>query len=489
MKFEDILLSSYFDYNSLVNQQIKSYNNFIEHKMQEIVDNVGVIETNVEGFSIRLGKIRVEPPKFYEVTSSPRIVLPTEAKIRNITYSSPVRLAMIPSYNGIEKKMYSDVYIGDIPVMVKSNLCHTSRMSKEELIDYGLDPMDPGGYFIINGTERVLISLEDLVPNKILVTLNDDGTIISKIFSKRNNFRARTVVRRSKEGIWYVEFPAIPVGIMLLTLIRALGFEKDSDIIDLFEIERHCVENDLYYNLDNLKGKDERPDEYLAKRISPGQPKEYQLNRMNYVIDNYLLPHLGIEAKDRKKKAVFLVRMAKRATLLYNKKLLPDDKDFYGNKRIKLAGDLMVELFNYAFNFLVKDIIYQVSRANVRGRKLQVHTLVRQNALTDRILYSMATGNWIAGQTGVSQLLDRVSFVSSLSHRRRLISPLSKKHPHFKARDLHGTQYGRICPSETPEGPPTSLVKNFALLSELSSGTDEESVERIIREIGIEEVE
>ena len=118
--------------------------------------------------------------------------------------------------------------------------------------------------------------------------------------------------------------------------------------------------------------------------------------------------------------------MAERAMRVSYKQISADDKDHYANKRVKLAGELMEELFRYAFQFLVKDLVYQASRADARGRRLQVHTLVRQDAMADRIRYAMATGNWIAGQTGISQLLDRVSYLSTISHLRRIISPLSK---------------------------------------------------------------
>ena len=482
--FSDVLLKRYLEYNSLVKQQIDSYNKFLDEGMQEVVNNIGVVETNVEGFQIKLGKIVVETPRFYELRGGYTEVLPVEARIRNITYASPVFLEMIPIYNGVEKPTYDKVYIGEIPVMVRSKICHTSHMSESELIEIGMDPRDPGGYFIINGSERVLVSLEDLVPNKVLVTVNDDGSIIAKVFSVYANFRARCSVRRTKEGSWVIDFPSATPGITLMSVLRALGAKKDKDIESLFNTDKLIIANDLYYNLDGDQSK-ENPEEYLAKRLSPGQPKEYQLTRMWYLLDNYLLPHLGKEEKDREKKMFYLARMAERTTLVHHKKLMPDDKDHYGNKRIKLAGDLMKELFAYAFNYFIKDLVYQASRANVRGRKLQVHTLVRQGALTDRILYSMGTGNWIAGQTGVSQLLDRTSFLSSLSHRRRHISPLSKKHPHFKARDLHGTQYGKVCPSETPEGPPTSLVKNFSIFGEITIGTDESVIQDICKKLGV----
>jgi len=185
-------------------------------------------------------------------------------------------------------------------------------------------------------------------------------------------------------------------------------------------------------------------------------------------------------------KAYYLIRMAEKSVRVAHKRMKPDDKDHYANKRVKLVGNLMEELFRYAFQFLVKDIVYQASRADARGRKLQVHTLVRQDTLVDRIKYAMATGNWIAGQTGVSQLLDRTSNLATLSHTRRVISPLSKKHPHFKARDLHGTHWGKLCPSETPEGPSCSLVKNLSMLAQVTKGSDEAEIRDVLQKFGIE---
>ena len=482
------MLEVYFRENSLVKQQIESYNRFIREGMQRVIDNVGIIRTNVEGFEIKLGKVRVEPPRFYEIKGGYRRIYPSEARIRNITYASPIFLEMTPIYNGVERPLYAPIFIGEIPVMVKSELCYLSQMSEEELIEVGEDPLDPGGYFIINGSERVLIGLEDLVPNKVLTTVEKDNSVISKVFSTTEGFRAKCTVTRSKEGVFLLDFPSAPA-IHLFPILRLLGLRRRTDILNAFDTSKLIIKNDVLYNLEveeeKLKGNP--AEEYVENRFAPGQPEEYKKARVWYLLDNYLLPHLGKDEKARKKKALYLVKMAERATLVYNKKLIPDDKDHYGNKRVKLAGDLMEELFRYALNYLIRDIIYQASRADVRGRKLQVQTLIRQDALTDRILYAMATGNWIAGQTGVSQLLDRVSFLSSLSHRRRVVSPLSKRHPHFEARDLHGTHYGRICPSETPEGPSASLVKNLALFAEITTGTDEKEIEELLKAFGVEE--
>lgn len=298
-------------------------------------------------------------------------------------------------------------------------------------------------------------------------------------------FRARCAVERRKDGTMKLDFPGAPKNIYLTTVLRALGLSKNADIKKAVMKERFIL-NDMYINIevDPSKNTEEAID-YLGKRAAPGQPEEYRNKRVDVLLDTYLLPHLGVEPEKRLTKAYFLIEMAERATRVGEGTVKPDDKDHYSNKRVKLAGTLMEELFRYAFQFLIKDIAYQAGRAEARGRRLVVQNLVRPDALTDRIKYAMATGNWIAGQTGVSQLLDRLSYLSSVSHLRRLISPLSKKHPHFKARDLHGTHWGKICPNESPEGPSCALVKNIALMCDISTGEDSQEIEKTLAEMGV----
>ncbi len=150
----------------------------------------------------------------------------------------------------------------------------------------------------------------------------------------------------------------------------------------------------------------------------------------------------------------------------------------------------MEDLFRVSFNRLTRDIKYQLERANMRNRELYMITAVRADVLTERLIHPLATGNWVGGRTGVSQLLDRIDYMAMLSHLRRVISPLSRAQPHFEARDLHATQWGRICPSETPEGPNCGLVKNFAMSVELSTGVeDDESIKKILLEAGVQAVE
>ncbi|MDD5318166.1 MAG: DNA-directed RNA polymerase subunit B'' [Candidatus ainarchaeum sp.] len=483
---ETVLIDAYFREQTLVRQHLESYNKFVDCGIQSVIDRVKAIDPNVEGYQLKLGKVRVEKPTIVEADGSRRQIYPMEARLRNLTYAAPVFLEISTVIHGVERGSPQEVFIGELPVMLKSKLCHLDNMSREELYDAGEDPDDPGGYFVINGSERVLVSIEDLAPNRIMVSKEKDGAIItSKVFSTRYGFRARCAVERKRDGSLSGVFPASPKDLGFIAVLRALGLEKDEWVKAAFSSIPE-VKNDVLLNLelDSTKSMGEAF-EYMGRKVAPGQAKEYQKRRAEILLDTYLLPHIGTAPEDRKAKAYYLCKMAEKGIRVAYGIAPQDDKDHYMNKRIKLTGNLMEELFRYAFQFLTKDVAYQVERATARGRRLMVQTIVRPDALTERVRYSMATGNWIAGQQGVSQLLDRTNYLSTVSHLRRIISPLSRKHPHFKARDLHGSHWGKLCPNESPEGPSCALVKNMSLLCEISTGEEEEGVEQVLKKLSV----
>lgn len=471
-------------------QHLDSYNDFIEHKLQQIIDEAGGIELEIEGLYIKFGRIRLEKPRVKEADGSRPQILPNEARLRNLSYSAPIYLEMIPVVKGHEREP-ADVNIGEMPVMLKSKLCALSKMSEEELIAAGEDPLDPGGYFIVNGSERVIVTQEDLASNLILVERDErTATEVAKVFSTHHGFRALVIVERKKDGLLRVSFPALPGHVPFVVLMRALGLESDREIVDAVSDDPE-IAKELFENLQEaveVKSREEALD-LIGRRVAIGQTKEYRLHRAQEVLDRYLLPHIGSRPADRVYKAHYLGRMAERVIELALGRRSVDDKDHYANKRLKLAGDLLENVFRLAFINLTRDIKYQLERANARGREPNIKTAARADVLTERIRHALATGNWPGGRTGVSQLLDRTNYIATISHLRRVVSPLSRSQPHFEARDLHPTHWGKICPCETPEGPNCGLVKNLALLAGISTGTDEEKVERILYKLGVMKVQ
>jgi DNA-directed RNA polymerase subunit B" len=342
---------------------------------------------------------------------------------------------------------------------------------------------------IVNGSERMLVTIEDLAPNKIILEKSErysKVTEVAKVFSKRGGFRALTTVQRGKDGMITISFPSVPESLPLIVIMKALGLETDKEIVTAISSEPEIVQK-LLENLEeylDIKNSDDAI-EVIGKKVAHGQTAEYRVKRAAQVIDRYFLPHLGVESEDRLRKAYYLGRMVERVfELAFNKRTV-DDKDHYANKRLRLAGDLLDDLFRVSFYNLARDMKYQLERQAARGKEPSIQTAVRRDVLTERIRHALATGNWVGGRTGVSQLLDRTTYMSVVSHLRRVISPLSRSQPHFEARDLHPTQFGRICPTETPEGPNCGLVKNLAISTELSTGSRATDVEKVLTELEV----
>ncbi len=483
----DAIMLSFLKKRELVRQHIDSFNDFIEHRLQNIVDELKKIETDV-GYEVVLGKIKVDKAEVIEADGSINKIKPMEARLRNLSYFSPITLEMTPR-KGEKEGAMEEVKIGMLPAMLKSKICSLHGLSEQGLIDAGEDPLDTGGYFIINGSERALVTIEDLAPNKIMLERNEPYakvTEVAKVFSRKSGFRALVTVERSRDGLLDVTFPSVPGSIPFIVLMRALELETDQEIVSTISEDPEILE-DVIQNLEeylDVKSKDAAM-EIIGKKVAAGQTREYRQKRAEQVIDRYLLPHIGTEPADRIRKAHYLGRMALRVLELAMGRREPDDKDHYANKRLRLAGDLTEDLFRVAFYNLTRDIKYQLERAVVRGKEPNVQTAVRADVLTERIRHAFATGNWVGGRAGVSQLLDRTNYISVISHLRRVISPLSRSQPHFEARDLHPTQWGRICPAETPEGPNCGLVKNLALACEFSTGYEETEIEPLLFDFGV----
>jgi DNA-directed RNA polymerase subunit B len=540
------LVEVFFKTESVVNHQIESMNHFVatrdntDNLMQMIVDDTkvsdddepGVIvldpsKTGGKDIRIYFGRPRdkgvpfgaptiwVESPEIKEASGASNQITPHEARMRDLNYTAPIMIKLRVVEDGREKDPET-IKIGDMPVMVRSKVCTLSgnkldsyieknngpinATRKEKLQYIGEDPDDSGGYFIISGSERVIVSLEDLAPNKILVEFEekyDTRVEVAKVFSQTGGYRALTSLEKSSEGIINVSIPSVAGTVPLVILMKALGMEKDNEIHESI-FSRNEMDPIIYANLEDSRNPKIFPPNgvitgadaiaYLEKRFAAGQAKEFREKKVSQMLDKSLLPHLGDKPEDRFKKALYLGRMSRSLLELNLGIRKEDDKDHLANKRIKLAGDLLDELFRNAFQAVIKDLKYQLERTFNRKKGIKLKPAVRQDLLTQKLQHSMSTGNWIGGRTGVSQLLDRVSNVSTLSHLRRIISPLTRSQPHFEARDLHPTQWGRICPNETPEGQNCGLVKNAALLINVSEGIDSTKILEFLRGMGLKEL-
>src|SRR3989344_4079352 len=353
------VINNYFKEHSFVESNIKSYNNFMEKGMQRIVNETTeiiptIIPQEVENFKIKMGKILSEKPQITEADGSKRDVYPMEARLRNLTYASPIFLEVSALIDDIQRESFT-TEIGRIPVMLKSKYCHLANLKREELIEVGEDPEDFGGYFIINGNERVLIIVEDLAANRLFVTRNSTGPskFTGKLFSERGSFRIPHTIEQMKDGIIYLSFTRFK-RVPIISVIKALGLNRDKEITDFITSDAKQYD-DIFINLvDSVELKNQEDAlEFLSKKIGIPNQVEEKYEKIYEQLDKYLLPHLGITQKERIIKAYNLCKMI-RKFLIVSKEGVVIDKDHYMNKRLKLSGDLLGELFRVNLRALIK---------------------------------------------------------------------------------------------------------------------------------------
>ena len=473
----------------IAKQHLNSFDEFLENGLQEIINEVQQIEIeNAEyPYTIKLGKIKFQEPRMMELDGSITHTTPAESRLRNVSYVAPLQMesSVIEDGKTLESK---PIHIGDIPVMVKSNACILRSFTDQKLIDHGEDPEDPGGYFIINGSERVIVGLEDLSYNKIIVDTDKVGgkkIHKAKVYSSIVGYRAKLELILKDDGLIVAKIPGSPVDIPVITLIRALGLETNDEIINAVslvdqiqaELESSFEKTEVNTSKDAIV--------YISKRIAPGMLEEFQIKRAETLLDWGLLPHLGKHPENRREKAQFLGEAACKLLELKLGWIEIDDKDHYGNKVIKFAGQMLADLFRTAFRNLVRDMKYQLERSGQKRGINAVAAAVRPGIISDKLNNAIATGNWGRGRVGITQLLDRTNYLSTISHLRRVQSPLSRTQPNFEARDLHSTHFGRICPSETPEGSNCGLVKNLALSAIISTSVDSSDIRQKLDDLGV----
>jgi DNA-directed RNA polymerase beta subunit len=486
--------------NRLTQHHLDSYNNFISYTIPRIVKDYNpiIVKANysntrnkyMDEYHITFGDVYVGKPGIKENDGRTKMMYPIEARWRNLTYSADLYVdvyqksikhqesattpSIIKEYPPMKK-----VSLRTIPIMVKSAYCPLSADTGRSQSELGECEYDKGGYFIVKGSEKVLICQERKCENKILAfahnktqTAYSHTVEISSVPSVRSFIRSTQLKLYKKTGNGTVQvfiqrfkndhpFP-------LFIVFRALGITSDRDIMERILYNTKAPRNKKAFNL--LKPSIDEASAiqsqemallYMANYVSrlpemkDGNETEEKF-RQNYVtqlLKTELFPHVG---EDFLKKAWFLGMMAKKLidTALGVKK--HDDRDSFLNKRISSSGPLMEDLFRNNFNKLVKDIIKATENDMRQGRTEEIHTTIlkkiRASTIESSIRYSLGTGTWgmksqaSSSKKGIAQPLNRLSNSASVSHLRRVNAPRAEKGGRVtEPRKLHGTQWGRFC--------------------------------------------
>lgn len=487
------LLRAFIKQFGLAPVHIKSFENFVEDKMPRIARNTEISpKITLPGYKsiqIKIENVKLGKPEVREKDGTTRHVetirpiFPMEARIRDLTYAAPI-IANVSFIGDGEKLKEEEVVIGELPVVVRSKYCNLYGLSREELINKAReDPDDPGGYFIVNGTERIILTTEDLAPNKIIVSKStQEGVEYSaRIYADAGTIKLPHNIIMNKNGQFFITFGVFKK-IHVMALVKVLGISNKEDIYAFANVPEKAK-----WILDaNIMEADKEEKEILQHFT---QASGIYKKRSIYTgIDNFLLPFLGQTSSSRTAKAMYILYAIGRI-LRHWVNNTEDDKDSYKNKRVHAEDYNLEIIFATSLKALAKDAANTFNDFVQKHKALpQAQYIFSQDILIRRMLSSLSTGLWPGGRTGVTQQLSRGSYYDSLSYLRRVESLLTSNRENEEARVLHGTHYGRLCIVETPEDMNIGLVKNLALTAYIPSeitNKDREAVEKILKNEGV----
>ncbi|KND01611.1 uncharacterized protein SPPG_03408 [Spizellomyces punctatus DAOM BR117] len=547
------VIETYFDDKGLVRQQLDSFDEFVQNTIQEIVSENGEFQIITQGqhsgthsdvtrrYSIQFGQIYLSKPTHSEPEGETKQLYPQEARLRNLTYSAPLYVDMrkkveiadpanplnqdvtsaADMYWEVEhaESDWDKVFIGKVPIMLRSSYCSLTDLLRANDVE-GFDvqsvgecPYDQGGYFVINGSEKVLIAQERMATNTVYVFAKAQpapylfsaeirsqpekgsklaSTLFIKMLAKGGKGTSGHVIRTS--------LPYIKSDIPIMVVFRALGSITDRDILaqicydfndrEMLELLKPSIEEAFV-----IQDRDIALD-YIGRRgTTIGVTRDKRLRYAADILQKEMLPHVSTSAHHQTRKAFFFGYMIHRLLLAALERRELDDRDHFGKKRLDLAGPLLSGLFRMLFRKLTNDVTRYTRKVVDSRGEFNLTMAIKGGTITRGLQYSLATGNWgdqkkfMQARAGVSQVLNRYTYASTLSHLRRLNTPIGRDGKLAKPRQLHNTHWGMVCPAETPEGQACGLVKNLSLMSYVTVGHSVAPILDFLNEFNMENLE
>jgi DNA-directed RNA polymerase II subunit RPB2 len=519
----------------LVRHQLESYNNFVGNQITKTIEMFNPVHiASEQDFNPVLKKHSLEifvtfenfsiyRPQIHENNGAIKLMFPQEARLRNFTYASAMTVDINIKYivrNGKElenvqtfHKTLHKIHIGKLPIMLKSSICVLTQYKHVEHTHTGECKFDAGGYFIINGSEKTVLGQERAAENNVycfnVAKNNTKYTWVAEIksvpdFKCISPKQINMMISSKNNGFGNpicLQLPRVKHPVPLFIVFRALGVISDKEICDKILLNIYDSEETNKNMLSALQASIIEANKHLTqeeciryitsfamytpinmdKETGVKKKQEFTMD----ILNNDLFPH----CQNQIQKIYFLGYMTNRILQASFEMVPQDDRDSYSNKRVDLTGSLLNNLFRNYFNKLVKDMEKQVIREINTGswkstddfdsiiNLTNIYKIIKSTTIENGIKRALATGDFgikhsNSNKVGVAQVLNRLTYVSSLSHARRISTPTDKSGKLIPPRKLHNTSWGYLCPAETPEGQSVGIVKNLAYMTHITIHSD-----------------
>uniref|UniRef100_A0A6C0KT21 DNA-directed RNA polymerase n=1 Tax=viral metagenome TaxID=1070528 RepID=A0A6C0KT21_9ZZZZ len=463
--------------------------------------------------TLEFEKISIRKPTIFENNGAIHPMMPNDARLRNLTYAAPLNVDVKVTTTFIDHtrnsiresnvRIFPNVHLGKIPVMVGSKYCLLHDQKHMHPSTMGECAEDVGGYFIIQGGERAMISMERMSENRPFVFRN--GRIAAKQMEiveikcigpdndqvpKSNTIKIVYHPKNQLITMLRATVPRIKTDIPVVILFRALGVLADRDIYELIlgkgiEDAYDSIITESIMEASSIVTQ-EQALVWLADYTNTWSVKSQKQSNVQDILSEELFPQIG-GLEMNYEKACFLAHMCRKVLWTITKRIPTDDRDAYPNKRVDIPGFLLADLFRKTYNNrMVKDMKAALSK-EIHGGSWKatgnwseivninnINKIIKSTIMDVCLKSSLATGNFGCGKIGgpnkigVSQVLNRLNFTSSISHLRRISTPIEKTGKLIAPRKQHNTQWGYICPCETPEGHGVGVIKNMASTTSIS---------------------
>ena len=456
---------------------------------------------------IEFEKPQLRKPTIFENNGAVLPMLPNDARLRNLTYASPltvdIKVTTIRTDNtdgrkATHQRVFPNAHLGKIPVMVGSSLCLLREQKHVYPMDLGECPEDVGGYFIVGGGERTIISQERMSENRPVVFRNNRNPTkewevievksigpMNEQVPKSNSVRIQYHPKNQQIMYLRATIPRMKTEIPLFILFRALGVLDDEKIVKMIlgndrdQVFESLIVESITESASVLTQEDALM--WMKRHLNVWTGKPARTVTVEDLLRDELYPHIG-GLEESYEKACFLAHMTRRLLWVAYKRINNDDRDSYPNKRVDSPGFLLANLFRTFFQVkMLKDMKASIAKEIHSGswratgsfqeivNMSNLYKVIKSTIIEVGLKSALSTGNFGSAKVGgppkigVSQVLGRLNYVSSLSHLRRISTPIEKTAGKLIApRKLHNTQWGYICPNETPEGHSVGVVKNLA---------------------------
>ncbi|XP_054716873.1 DNA-directed RNA polymerase III subunit RPC2-like [Uloborus diversus] len=496
------LVPAFLKTKGLVKQHIDSFDHFINVEIKKIVKaNEKIISDVDPSFYIKYLDINIGKPVIEEGYHMVNLTTPHECRLRDITYSAPITVNV--EYVKSQKRFIkNDLNIGKMPIMLRSSNCRLRDKTQFELYNLNECPLDPGGYFIINGTEKVILMQEQLSKNRMIVEKDRNGLIACQVTSSTHEKKTRTNII-TKKGKFYMKHNSFADDIPIVIVFKAMGFESDQVIVQLIGMDEitltklfPCIEEcrraQVFTQLQALRYMGSK---LRQRKMWASSQKKTPIDEARDLLTTTILAHIPVEDFNYKVKAVYMAIMIKRIIAAEKNPKLLDDRDYYGNKRLELAGSLLSLLFEDLFKRFNSELKFVIDKLipKLKAGPFDPLKHMKPDIITNGLVNAIATGNWTVKRfrmerIGVTQVLSRLSYISALGMMTRVNSQFEKSRKVSGPRSLQGSQWGMLCPSDTPEGEGCGLVKNLALMTHVTTDLEEEPVAALAYNLGVEDV-